>query len=84
MLVLFQTRVLVTNGIGYLSKMDFIVVLKDGQISEMGSFQELLNHNGDFADFINTYLNEGDENEDDDQEVNFKMHLHSMVLIMKS
>ncbi|XP_070185918.1 multidrug resistance-associated protein 1-like isoform X2 [Littorina saxatilis] len=51
-----KTRVLVTHGIGFLPKVDNIVVLKDGQISEVGSFTELMAHNGAFAEFLRNYL----------------------------
>ncbi len=36
------TRVLVTHGISFLPQVDNIVVLKDGRISEFGTFKELL------------------------------------------
>ena len=32
--------------------------MNDGAVSEMGSFEELLQRKGDFAEFINTYLTE--------------------------
>lgn len=53
-----KTRVLVTHGIGFLHKVDLIVVLKNGQISEKGTFQELLARKGAFSDFLQTYLTE--------------------------
>ena len=53
-----------TNSVSYLSQVDLILVLKDGQISEQGSYEELLSHQGAFAEFIATYLIEADENED--------------------
>ena len=47
-----------THGIGFLPKVDNIVVLIDGQVSEVGSFAELMNHNGAFAEFLRNYLTE--------------------------
>uniref|UniRef100_A0A8C2PX42 ABC-type glutathione-S-conjugate transporter n=1 Tax=Cyprinus carpio TaxID=7962 RepID=A0A8C2PX42_CYPCA len=44
-----KTRVLVTHGMSFLPQADLILVLVDGEISERGSYQELLNRNGDFA-----------------------------------
>ncbi|XP_069125383.1 multidrug resistance-associated protein 1-like [Argopecten irradians] len=61
-----KTRVLVTHGIGFLPKVDLIVVLVNGQISEVGSFQELIGHPGAFAEFLKNYLTEELDNEDVD------------------
>ena len=37
-----KTRVFVTHGLSYLSKADHIIVMKEGKISEQGSYDELL------------------------------------------
>ena len=37
-----QTRILVTNAISFLPQVDQIIVLVDGQITEMGSYKELV------------------------------------------
>lgn len=37
--------------------MDTILVMSDGEISEMGSYQELLEQDGAFAEFLRTYAN---------------------------
>ena len=66
--VIFQTRVLVTHGITYLPRVDRIVVLVNGTISEAGTYDELISHNGAFAEFIRTYLTEIEEEEDQDPE----------------
>ncbi|OXB77004.1 UNVERIFIED_CONTAM: hypothetical protein H355_014826 [Colinus virginianus] len=50
-----KTRILVTHGIGFLPQVDHIVVLADGRISEMGSYQELLKQNKAFAEFLRNY-----------------------------
>lgn len=54
-----KTRVLVTHGITYLPKVDNIVVLKEGEISEIGTFKELLAKRGSFAEFLVQHLQEG-------------------------
>ena len=54
-----QTRLLVTHGITYLPQVDQIIVLKDGEISEVGSYKELLTQKGAFAEFLLQHLDEG-------------------------
>ena len=60
-----KTRLLVTHGLGYLSEADLIVVIREGRISEMGSYQELLSHNGELAALIRNYLSEETDDESD-------------------
>lgn len=57
-LSLFQTRILVTHGITFLPEVDLIVVLKDGTVSETGTYKELLAKKGAFADFLLQHLQE--------------------------
>ncbi|XP_029326361.1 multidrug resistance-associated protein 1 isoform X2 [Mus caroli] len=52
-----KTRILVTHGISYLPQVDVIIVMSGGKISEMGSYQELLDRDGAFAEFLRTYAN---------------------------
>ncbi|GAB1300029.1 Multidrug resistance-associated protein 1 [Apodemus speciosus] len=52
-----KTRILVTHGISYLPQVDVIIVMNGGKISEMGSYQELLDRDGAFAEFLRTYAN---------------------------
>ncbi len=52
-----------TNQLTYLSQMDLIIVLRDGQISESGTLNELMSHHGAFADFVATYLADSEEGE---------------------
>nr|XP_033819452.1 multidrug resistance-associated protein 1-like isoform X2 [Geotrypetes seraphini] len=54
-----RTRVVVTNAINILSQADKIVVLADGEISEAGTYCELLRRNGNFADFLRSYSKVG-------------------------
>ena len=65
---LTQARVLVTHGIGFLPQCDKIVVMVDGKITETGSYTELIENNGAFAEFLRNYSNvenEGEEEEED-------------------
>ena len=56
-----QTRILVTHGVGFLPQVDKIVVMVNGQVTETGSFEELLSHNGAFADFLRNYSDLADD-----------------------
>lgn len=68
-----KTRVLVTHGIGYLPQVDDIVVLKDGKVSEQGTYVELLEKKGDFADFLLEYMtDQGDDNLTDEMKQQLK------------
>ncbi|XP_061612371.1 ATP-binding cassette sub-family C member 3 isoform X10 [Phyllopteryx taeniolatus] len=60
-----KTRILVTHGISYLPQVDNIVVMADGRVSEMGSYQELLKQNGAFAEFLRNYALEDIVEEDE-------------------
>ncbi|XP_054077791.1 ATP-binding cassette sub-family C member 3 isoform X1 [Rissa tridactyla] len=60
-----KTRILVTHGISFLPQVDRIVVLVDGKISEMGSYQDLLKQNQAFAEFLRNYALDEDIEEDE-------------------
>uniref|UniRef100_A0A8C3KPC2 ABC-type glutathione-S-conjugate transporter n=1 Tax=Calidris pygmaea TaxID=425635 RepID=A0A8C3KPC2_9CHAR len=51
-----KTRVLVTHTVNILPQVDNIVFLVDGTISEIGSYQELLQRNGAFAEFLHSHI----------------------------
>ncbi|XP_021950748.1 multidrug resistance-associated protein 1 [Folsomia candida] len=61
-----KTRVLVTHGVSFLPQVDNIVVMKDGRISEVGTFKELLKQKGSFAEFLSTHLGAGESEEIDE------------------
>ena len=63
-----KTRVFVTHGLQWLPRVDTIVVLMDGRISEVGSYDDLLDHNGAFAQFLRMYLLQSEDEVDDDPE----------------
>ncbi|KAG0032210.1 hypothetical protein BGZ81_011465 [Podila clonocystis] len=50
-----KTRMLVTHGIHHLSEVDQIVVIKDGEITEVGQHQELLDAKNAFFKLIEDY-----------------------------
>lgn len=45
--------------------MDQIIVLKNGEISEQGTYAELLEKKGEFQEFLLQYLSEGKEEEEE-------------------
>ncbi|KAG2455285.1 MRP1 protein, partial [Polypterus senegalus] len=51
-----KTRVLVTHGLSYLPQVDLVLVLMDGEIKEMGSYQDLVTRQGIFSEFIKAYV----------------------------
>ncbi|VDP13339.1 unnamed protein product, partial [Onchocerca flexuosa] len=51
-----KTRILVTHGLHYLKYCDRIVVIDDGKITEVGTFQELVQAQGHFAEFLEEFL----------------------------
>ena len=59
-----------THSISFLPQVDQIIVLQDGCISEVGSFKQLIQQSGAFADFLKNYLMDilvEDEEEKDQQ-----------------
>uniref|UniRef100_A0A6Q2XRI0 ABC-type glutathione-S-conjugate transporter n=1 Tax=Esox lucius TaxID=8010 RepID=A0A6Q2XRI0_ESOLU len=50
-----KTRVLVTHGLSYLPQADLILVMVEGEITEMGSYLELMGRKGAFAEFIRVF-----------------------------
>jgi len=68
LIVCCKTRLLVTHGIQWLPMVDNIVVVVDGEISESGSYEELLSHDKAFAQFLRSYLQDQACDDDDDEE----------------
>ena len=64
-----KTRILVTHRASVLTNVDQIFVLKDGAISEMGTFEELIANNGDFSEFVEQYIQQKTTSEEDDEEL---------------
>ena len=49
-----QARVLVTNQIGILPQCDVVMVMLDGVITEVGTYNELIDNGGALAQFLHT------------------------------
>ncbi len=62
-----KTRIFATHAISFLPEVDEILVMKDGQIVERGSYQELLAQKGKFAEYLVEEIKESAG--DDDKEV---------------
>lgn len=58
----------VTHAITYLPQVDHILVINNGEVSESGSYKELLAKKGAFAEFLVQHLQ--DEAEEEDSEGN--------------
>jgi len=54
----------VTHGLSFLPQADLILVMVDGEITEMGSYAELLSRQGAFAEFLHNYSNKEQEEEE--------------------
>ena len=67
-----------THGISFLPKVDQIVCLVDGKISEVGTFKQLMDHAGAFAEFIHNYLMTEDEETLDELDEDGEWHPNSV------
>ena len=63
-----KTRILITHKIPLLKDVDRIIVLKDGQISEQGSYDELIEAKGEFSEILNTYISEENKAKEESME----------------
>nr|QCO93576.1 ATP-binding cassette subfamily C member 5 [Chilo suppressalis] len=55
-----KTRIWVTHSVSYLAQTDLVVVLRDGEISEAGTYQQLLEKKGAFAEFLLHHLSDAE------------------------
>ena len=56
-----------THGISFLPQVDQIIVMKDGRISEIGTYEQLLASKGAFADFLIEQLQDQREEDFDNE-----------------
>ena len=51
-----KTRILVTHGLHFLKQVDQIIVMKEGRVTEVGTYKQLLANRGAFAEFLEEYV----------------------------
>ena len=56
-----KTRVWVTNQVSYLSNVDQLILLKDGEIFEKGTYEELMKSKGALFEFVQNHPVEEEE-----------------------
>ena len=61
-----KTRLLVTHGVSFLPQTDMILVVKNGTISERGTYKQLLKKGGEFAEFLLEYIQQDMSNLESD------------------
>eukprot|EP00761_Pharyngomonas_kirbyi_P013067 gb/GECH01013094.1/.p1 GENE.gb/GECH01013094.1/~~gb/GECH01013094.1/.p1 ORF type:complete len:1376 (+),score=357.92 gb/GECH01013094.1/:1-4128(+) len=59
-----KTRILVTHQLQYLRNADQVLVLKDGQVMEQGSYIQLLQHEGEMARLVASFSHGKQDDED--------------------
>ncbi|XP_049281512.1 multidrug resistance-associated protein 1-like isoform X1 [Anopheles funestus] len=70
-----KSRLLVTHGISFLPFVENISVVKDGEISESGTYQQLIDQKGAFAEFLNQHIQELDDEDEGKLSVPFHVLL---------
>ena len=71
-----------THGVHWLPMVDTIVVMENGRIRDVGTYEELLQYKGAFSVFLQTYLlhgNEDDEDEEDEESKNSSLFALSVL-----
>ncbi|XP_055860708.1 multidrug resistance-associated protein 1-like isoform X2 [Biomphalaria glabrata] len=76
-----KTRVLVTHGVHWLPWVDKVVVLTDGQVSEVGPLDQLMAHNGPFAQFLSQYLEQQEKTLQIEEIKDSGDHRHSKAVL---
>ncbi|XP_054154954.1 ATP-binding cassette sub-family C member 2-like [Oppia nitens] len=63
-----KTRILATNQLFVLPDVDRIVVLKDGSVTAVGTYEQLLANNREFADLVAQYSANSKQQQEEDNE----------------
>ncbi|XP_043498530.1 multidrug resistance-associated protein 1 isoform X4 [Polistes fuscatus] len=75
-----KTRVHITHDIVYLPEVDNIFVLKDGEITESGTYKQLMDKRGAFAEFLMQHLQEVHTDDGSDADLHeIKQQLESKI-----
>jgi len=62
--------VFVTNALSFLPQVDRVIMMLNGEVVEIGAYEELLNRRGNFSTFMELYLQNKDSvREEDEAEV---------------
>ena len=78
-----KTRLFVTNSLSFLPQVDQIIMLDNGTISEMGTYDELKDKDGPFAEFIKLFLANNEQNKENYSKFKYKLYSHIFGLYTK-
>ncbi|XP_063822466.1 multidrug resistance-associated protein 1 isoform X1 [Ostrinia nubilalis] len=73
-----KTRVWVTHNVSYLAQTDMVLVLRDGEVSEAGTYQQLLEKKGAFAEFLLHHLSDAERTSPEELD-EIKQHLETKL-----
>ncbi|XP_069971268.1 multidrug resistance-associated protein 1 [Penaeus vannamei] len=76
-----KTRLLVTHAVTFLPRVDEVIVIKDGQMLEKGTYTNLVAKQGDFASYVLRHQN---ENAEDKSEKDLKLSRANSFLRQES
>jgi ABC-type transport system involved in cytochrome bd biosynthesis fused ATPase/permease subunit len=65
LLLIYKTRLFVTNSIGFLSSTDQIIFMENGSILEMDSYEKLVKKDAQFNSFVKSYFQNNQNNIED-------------------
>eukprot|EP01117_Protostelium_nocturnum_P005317 TRINITY_DN1935_c0_g2_i1.p1 TRINITY_DN1935_c0_g2~~TRINITY_DN1935_c0_g2_i1.p1 ORF type:complete len:1401 (-),score=492.82 TRINITY_DN1935_c0_g2_i1:3171-7373(-) len=72
-----KTRILVTHQIQHVKHAHWIIVLKEGKVSEIGTYQELMSARGEFFDLITAHVKDDKNEKEEEKNEETKMQLNA-------